>query len=365
MHATVPLGDFRSALSRAERVTGRHASLPILEGVYIELKEGSCTLRATNLSVGFEESIPAKISVEGSVVVHPEKVLAAISGGSEDGSIELRLEGEHLTVLLPSGQFLVRALPSGDFPSLPLVSEGESLTCPAKDFLSGISRVLFAASISEVKPELASVMVRGEDHTVYFVATDAFRLAEATFKTPGVVAFPSIMIPARSAGLFQKLIPDTGDVTLTVSDTQVSIVGKRNHVSLRLTPGTFPDYRRIIPQVSTTTATILRADLVLALRSLAAFTDRDFRIDVSVNPETKTCILTSSTHDTGSGEYRLDALLEGPACEVRINQKSLSDALAVLNADTVVLRMTEPNRPIVVVGQGDTSFLYLMMPMHR
>jgi DNA polymerase III subunit beta len=365
MNATVPLGEFRLAIQRAERVTGKHASLPLLEGIFIDVRGGMCTIRATNLSIGFEESIPARVTGEGSVVVHADKLIASVYGGQDDASVELKLENENLLVTLPSGQFLVRAIPSEGFPALPEVLDGRSIEMPARDFLQGISRVLFAASVSEVKPELASISFRADDHLISFVATDAFRLAENLIKTAGVVSFAPILIPARSAGLFSKLITDSGDITITSSETQMTIRGAKHLVSLKLTPGSFPDYKRIIPAATNTTVTVLRSDLVNALRSLAAFTDRDFRIDLVADPETKSCVLSSNVHDAGSGEYRLDAVLEGGRTEVRLNQKSLSDALVVIDSDTVVLKMLEANKPIVVVGQGDTGFLYLMMPMNR
>lgn len=57
------------AIAKAEKVTGRSSSLPILKCVLIETGENGVTIKATNLDLGIEIQIPVKVTEKGRVAV--------------------------------------------------------------------------------------------------------------------------------------------------------------------------------------------------------------------------------------------------------------------------------------------------------
>lgn len=59
----------KNALLHAERVTGKNLTLPILSSILCIASGSSLKLRATNLSLGIEIEIPAKVEKEGVVAV--------------------------------------------------------------------------------------------------------------------------------------------------------------------------------------------------------------------------------------------------------------------------------------------------------
>src|SRR6185436_15590148 len=62
----------KNAISQVERITGKNLTLPVLNSVLLIASGKSLKLRATNLSLGVEVEIPAKVEKEG---------IVAISGG--------------------------------------------------------------------------------------------------------------------------------------------------------------------------------------------------------------------------------------------------------------------------------------------
>ncbi|MES3005649.1 MAG: DNA polymerase III subunit beta, partial [Patescibacteria group bacterium] len=71
------------AVSKAEKITSKNATLPILKCVLFEAQKNSLVVRSTNLDIGIEMVIPAKVQVEGVVAIPGSTInsfLAHLSG---------------------------------------------------------------------------------------------------------------------------------------------------------------------------------------------------------------------------------------------------------------------------------------------
>ena len=63
------LEKLRNSISLTERVTGKNLTLPILGSILLIASGKSLKMRATNLNIGIEIEIPAKVEKEGVVAV--------------------------------------------------------------------------------------------------------------------------------------------------------------------------------------------------------------------------------------------------------------------------------------------------------
>ena len=77
------------AVSKAEKITSKHPTLPVLRCVLIEAQKGSVVLRATNLELGIEIKIPAKIHTEGVVAIPANILYSFISQIQDDENIRI------------------------------------------------------------------------------------------------------------------------------------------------------------------------------------------------------------------------------------------------------------------------------------
>lgn len=261
---------------------------------------------------------------------------------------------------------VLKCLPPDDFPTLPQIESVHVFSMPARDFLEGVRSVVFAAAQTDIKPELASVYIHVHEGQLVFVATDAFRLAEKKVRIKNIEQFPDLLVPAKNIIEIIKVLPETKDeLTFTITENQFSCTLSGVYITSRLTNGSYPDYRMILPKDSKTTAIALRADVQAMLKSLSVFSDRDFKIDVSIHPSEKKCSFTSKNVDVGEAVHILPCTLQGDDLDIRVNQKHFKDVLGIIGSDSISLSCSESNRPTVVTGVSDASFLYLMMPLNR
>ena len=80
------IGKIKNALIATERITGKNLTLPVLGSILWVASDNKLKLRATNLSLGIEIEIPAKIEKEG-VVAIKGNILSSLFSVLEGDSI--------------------------------------------------------------------------------------------------------------------------------------------------------------------------------------------------------------------------------------------------------------------------------------
>lgn len=355
----------KNALSQAERITGKNLTLPILGSILLIATGKTLKLRATNLSLGIEIEIPAKVEVEGVAAIRGDVVSATFATMASHDMVTLELVNENLVVTTKQHRVLIKNYSHEDFPTIPIV-EGQELFIDVKKFIDGVKSVYYSCALSDIKPEIASVYIYQEEDFLTFVATDAFRLAEKKVKVKGVEDFPGLLIPYKNIVEIVRLFQEVGDeMKLIFSKNQLSLTAGSMYVTSRIIDGSFPDYRQILPKEKKTEATILKQEFVNALKLSNVFSDKFNQVTLRVVPETKKIEVFSKNTDVGENATKIDAAISGEVIEVNLNYKHILDCFQSISQDSVSLSFTDPMRPVVVRGLNDSSFLYLLMPMNR
>ena len=115
----------KNGIFQAERVTGKNLTLPVLNSILLIASGKSLKLRATNLSLGIEIEIPAKIEKEGTLAI-PGGVLADVFSNILDTeSVSLESVDGNLMVKTKRNKVKVKGQPWDDFPTIPTVSGTE------------------------------------------------------------------------------------------------------------------------------------------------------------------------------------------------------------------------------------------------
>ena len=166
----------KNAIIICERVTGKNLTLPVLSTILFIATEKTLILRATNLSIGVEITIPAKIEKEGIVAINGAILASLFSAISGDSSVFFELIENTMNIKTKTNKINIKTIPHEDFPTLPNVSGGK-FKIPTKKLLEGIKSVYYSASVSDIKPEIGSVYLHKEEDYIIFVATDSFRLS--------------------------------------------------------------------------------------------------------------------------------------------------------------------------------------------
>lgn len=355
-------------LKVAERATSKNTTLPILSCFRLEGKKGVLSVRATNLDLGIEVSLPTKVEKDGVVVIPATPLTTFISHLYADRSVKLELVSGNVRITTAGNQTTLKALPPDDFPAIPFITDvSPTPAVPAAAFAKGLKVVAGSASTGSVKPELGSVCVFLEGDTTVFAATDSFRLAEKKVSLPHQKEGYRLLIPVKNASEIIRTIEELPDEKFSfyITKHQISLSFHSVYLTSRLIEGLFPDYKQIIPKEFKTEAVVLKEDLSRALKISSIFTDKFNQLKFVITPKNRRFSIETRNADIGENTHQLPATLKGEPLEISFNWRYLTDALAGVETDSVTLGFNGQSKPLVVRGVGDQTFSYLVMPMNR
>jgi len=357
---------FCSAVSKTEKITGKNMTLPILSCILIEAKGNFLTLKATNLDLGIEIKIPAKILKEGTVAVPGVILNNYLSNLSTNNSLTIEEKEGNLFIFSLNNKTTIKCFPIDDFPTIPKVKNGKNYKISSLDFIKGLKSVSYSAALSNIKPELSSVYVYSKEDSLFFVATDSFRLAEKKVKLKGDNNFEQILIPFKNTNDLLKIINDEKEL-LDINSTknQISFEYGNIYIVSRVIDGVFPDYQQIIAKDFKTEVIVLKQDLINTLKLSNIFSDNFNQLNIKVSAKEKVLELKTKNPNIGENINKLAAIVSGEEIEINFNHKYIIDCFQSIDSDSVSLSFNGLNKPMVIKGVSDKTFTYLVMPMNR
>lgn len=355
----------QNVVGKAQRLAGKHLSLPILSHVLLIVKKGTLTVRATNLEMGVEYTIPVKVEREGEVAVPAVLLSSFISNLGNVKSVSLTVVDGKLTISSDGAEATINGGSSGDFPTIPK-ADGPSFPILPELLLKGFKAVHYAGALGNLKPELSSVYLYHEGDELVFVATDSFRLAEKKVPFKKAAAFQSVLIPIKNVVEFIRILEEEKDeIRVCIGKGQLTVEGNGLLATSRLVEGSFPDYRQIMPKTFTTEAVVLKEDIISSLKLTTIFSDRFNQLHLNLDPKKKKFEFSAKSGELGESKTSIPSALTGEPLQGNFNHRYIADSFGALSADSVALRFSGDNRPLLIGGVGDGSFRYLVMPMNR
>jgi len=355
----------KNAVSQVERITGKNLTLPVLGSILLIASDKSLKLRSTNLNLGIEVEIPAKVENEGTLAISGSVLNAIFSNVSQNENVYLEKKDENLLIKTKKSQIKLKSHPHDDFPTIPIVA-GISFETDSKKLIEGIKSVYYSSSISDIKPEISSVFMYTEGDSLVFVSTDSFRLAEKKIKIKGLEEISGILIPYKNIAEILKVFGEfNGVIKVCFNKNQISFSSDSIYLTSRIIDGIFPDYRQIIPKKTSTDVVVLKQDLLNALKLSNVFSDKFNQVNLKIAPKEKILELSSFNNDIGENKTHLDAVINGENIEISFNYKYFLDCFQSITTDSVSIKLSGTGSPMVVSPVSDSSFTYLIMPMNR
>ncbi len=353
-------------LVKAEKISGKNTTLPILSCFLLKAEKDFLVISATNLDLGIEISLPVKVIEPGQVAIPAQIFSQFISNIYNDKNITIETEGNNVKISTDHTHTTIKTFSIDDFPILPKVGKGNMFTLASQDFLKGLKSVYYAASTSTIKPTLSSVYIYPDEEFLVFAATDSFRLAEKRIKLKKQTDFGQILLPLKNIPEIIRVFEDIhDDIAVSIDTNQISFEYNGIYLTSRVIDGVFPDYKQIIPKEYKTEATVLKYDLVSILKMSNIFADKFSQVYMSVSEKPKLFEIKTKNADVGENVSQLDAVIKGESLSMSFNYKYIIDCFQSIDSDSIIVQFTDASRPMVIRGVSDKSYLYLVMPMNK
>jgi len=349
------------ALSTVARVANVRGTLPILANVLIKAEGNRLSISATNLDIAITEFCGAKILTEGSITV-PARLMQDYIASLPAGIIDIELKDSKLDIKASDYSSTINGTEADDFPVMPAIEDGKTITIPAQLFKRALQQTAFAAATDESRPILTAVYLHSHEGNMHVAATDSHRLASK--RLDAVEGDISLLLPVSAMQDVLRIISDTTE-SVVVSYNEQQALFEIGDVELvaRLIDGTYPDYRKLLPQSFEFSANVNRSELISITKVASLFARESAgSIKLATHEDDKALEIRSVASQIGENSSRVTGEVTGSS-EITLNSKYLLDALGAFGADEITIGFNGKLEPVVLSSSKDDSYVHLVMPL--
>lgn len=361
-----------SIVSRA--VASRSTTHAVLSNIMLSTDNGRLKLSATNLEIGINTWVGAKVEQDGAITV-PARTFTDLINTLPPDQVDMELSVRTLTLHLHCGrsEANIKGIDAEQFPPIPTPEGTGHILVDPETLSKMINQVAFAAATDESRPMLTGVLTKFDQDQLTMAAADGFRLSVRNADLSSRVSEPvQVLIPARALIELGRIIGDQEDpIEITITPTRNQILFRLTNTDLvaQLIDLQFPDYEQIIPKRHSTRTVADALALLKAGRAANIFARESAntaRLHIVPGAELTPgyISITARSDETGDNVGEIDATVDGDEIEIAFNVRYLLDILSVIDTPQIVLETTTPSSPGLIRPVGDDDFIHVIMPMH-
>ena len=358
----------KSMLVTGLNITGRtvaqKSSLSVIEGILCKAGLG-LSLTGYNMETAITYQIEAEVSDPGECIL-PARLFGDIIRRLPEGPVTVVVDN-NFKVSIRSGyaSFTISAESAEDYPELPDVGSGRSVSIPQSALKDLISGTIFAVSENQGRPIHTGVKFEVEDSTVSAIAVDGFRLARKTYHMEAATGRTmSFVVPAQGLKEVEKILTDS-DESAAFTLGQKHILYQVGNATLicRLLEGEFLDWRRVVPTNCPIKLTAHVGDLTSSIERVGLIVSEKYKSPVRCVFGSQ--VLQMRTNTTiGAAEDQCSIAGDGKELEIGFNVRYLADALRAIPSEEVVLELTNGLSPIVLTPADEKyDYAYMVLPV--
>ncbi len=370
MKATIQKGDLLPVLSKVQGLTGRRTNLAITTNVLLKADKKGLSISATDLETGFEGFYAAKVEKEGIIAINARKLYEIVRDFPSEDIFLNEIENRWIEIGNKNIEYHIVGLNPDDFPEIPKIEAVEYFKIESTTLTKMIERaVVVSGSGDDKRAHIIGVYAeRIEDKKnklFRFVSTDGSRLSkvDTVFEKDAHLPFgDNVIIPKKGLVEVSKFLDTAGPVKIGFKDNNFIIQKDSETLIILLLEGDFPEYGDIIVKKGGHSIPLDREMFLMMLKRMSILSSEDYK-GVIFNFEKNQLIITSTNPDIGESKEDMDVKYSGDSITVMFNPKFFIETLNVIDDDIVILNIIDEEKPCLVEGEKDKTYLSVIMPM--
>jgi DNA polymerase-3 subunit beta len=185
-----------------------------------------------------------------------------------------------------------------------------------------------------------------------FVSTDTRRLA--VYYSNANARESKIIVPKRSIAEIKRIIRD--DMQIYYDDVYLILKNEDTLFFTKLINGKFPAYEKIIPQTLKYELSLSKNEFLSHLKQVSIISNE---VKITINSDK--IVFESISDETMQAKTSFETATPIEEFTFAVNSRYVMDFLNVIENDTFVLGLNEPNIPFVL---KDENFITIVMPLN-
>lgn len=355
--------DLANSLAKVTKAISGKTNAPILEGVKIDAYGDKLTLTASDTEITIENTINAKIMLEGEIVV-PGKLISELVRKMGSQQVELEcLDEKVLNIKYMDSESKIMLFKTDEYPKF-IDNEYENVFSMMQSQLKDmVNKTAFCAAIDDTRPILKGCLLKVKGKDISFVAIDGLRLAITKKQLSVPSGDINVVIPARALNEISKLMNDNDEI-VTISLNNKKIMADMGHTKViaQLLEGEFVNYERIIPRDSVTEIKVNREQFEQTLDRVSIIS-RNVQANLIKIEIAENVMKIDANAEIGNINEKVPISLQGKDMRLAINSKFLADCLKAIDSEYLKMNFSSSIQPCTITPINGDEFLYLILPV--
>ncbi|AOY60685.1 DNA polymerase III subunit beta [Desulfococcus multivorans] len=369
MKFVINKNDIRNILGKVQGITGRRTNLAITETVLIQAKEQTIKIVATDLETGFEGEYPATVESEGTIAINAKKLFEIVRDFPSDSIDINEVENRWIEIGKENIEYHIVGMNPEDFPDIPQVDDAPLFEMDTQSLKRMIEKtIIIGGAPDDKRAHINGIYFENLDDddskTLKMVSTDGSRLSTVDYPYENGVCpiEKGVLIPKKGLGEVLKFLGPEKTVAIGLKDSHFVLKKENESFTIRLLEGEYPNYKDIIVRGIGHDVPVDRQLFLMVLKRMSILSSENYR-GVIFNFEKN--LLTVRATNPEIGESREDMVIKfaGDPIEAAFNPKYFIDSLGVIEDETAVINIVSSDKPCLVEGEKDKSYLSIIMPM--
>ncbi|MGR3741105.1 DNA polymerase III subunit beta [Companilactobacillus sp. DQM5] len=365
---------FSNNVNTVLRAISSKTTIPILSGIYLELKDDGLTISGSDADISITTFITQEnadnnlmINSLGSIVL-PARFFNEIIKKLPGDTLNIEvLENKQTIISAGKSEFTINGIDAINYPHLPEVATDNQIVLSTDLLKEVVSQTVIAVSNQESRPILTGVNFEIKDGKLKAVATDSHRLSQRVVQLDSSSDYDFI-IPGKSLlELTRTINDDLSEIKMSISENQVLFSLGDTLFYSRLLEGNYPETDRLIPESSNTNVVFDATELLASVEraSLLSHESRNNVVKLQINTLQNSVTIYGNSPEVGTVEENVQfKKIEGEDLEISFNPDYLKDSLKVLGTSEIVMKFTSPLHPFTIEPQNeDDNFVQLITPV--
>jgi DNA polymerase III subunit beta len=370
MKFSIQKSEIIDVLSKIQGLAGRRSSLAVTECILITASEAGLQVVATDLETGYEGSFSANVESPGTIAISARKFYEIVR---EFPSAEIRIE-EKANRVIDIGnqkvQYHLRCMNPDDFPNTPTLDALDFFEVEAADLKKMIDKTIIISGVGEDKKAHINGVYfeRLTDLTppvIRMVSTDGSRLSKYDLTQPEGEAVPAgegVLVPKKGLHEISKFLDAGGKVQLAVHGSYFVVQNSFEKIYIRMLEGQFPKYADIIFREEGHLIEMEKDEFLNMLKRMSILCNDSYRAAMFCFDATE-LVINATNPDIGESKEDMAIEFKGGKIEAAFNPRFFIDALNCIDDQKIIVNIISVDKPCLIEGADDKSFLSAVMPM--
>jgi len=360
---------FFRTLSHLQGIVDKKNSLPILANILIEAKQNQLVLSSTDMDISIIEKISCTVLEDGATTINSQILYDIVRKIDDNSEIEIiSNNGKLLTLRADGSRFSLACLPKEDYPIIDQDNSGTNIQLSSKILFKLIDKTKFAISNEETRYFLNGLYfnVNKEDdkNIITLVGTDGHRLAKFGHEIDeNIDKISGVIIPKKTIYELSKLLSEIDkSITISISSNKIIFfIGDIIFIS-KLIDGSFPDYKRVIPNNNSNILKINREILLSAVDRVSTIANEKSPV-IKFKLLQNILNLNTINNESSTASEDLKINYNGDEIEIGFNSKYIMDIVNNLEDEEISIRLKDNSSPIIALENSNNKLTYVLMPM--